>query len=184
MGFDVENTTDPVALVKENISAVSLVKEYVSKSNNTIQWTGNVTGSDNGISTNSDGTIFGYPGLTVMTLHQTPSSEYMQPGAVVTITNSPKLNGSWVIRLQGLFFNNTYLLNKPFVETTEEEKDAAFWTGTGIVDMEVESGEEEYLYTLNKTETKWNLNTNNWNKDFGNFPTKGVNYAESFTIEN
>jgi hypothetical protein len=228
----------------------------------------------------------------------------MEPGAVVTITNSPKLNGSWVVKLQGIFLNNTYLLNKPFVETTEEEKDAAFWTGTGVVEMDienltdtvshagtidtiidatvagfpgaviaqgetadvhldsvigqnvrfanwtyggsgpdysylsnqqvkvlglagvyplnymildipyqgstwadvgggvdfnysyveklekenissaslikeassaelfnVESGQEEYLYTLNKTGTKWNLNTNKWNKGFGNFPT-------------
>tara|TARA_R100000655_G_scaffold23135_2_gene46709 strand:- start:12111 stop:12608 length:498 start_codon:yes stop_codon:yes gene_type:complete len=159
---------------------MGFVKEYISKTNNTIQWTGNVTGSDNGIATNSDGAVFGYPGLTVMTLHQTPSSEYMQPGAVVTITNSPKLNGSWVIRLQGLFSDSTYLLNKPFVETTEEEKDAAFWTGTGIVDLAVESKEasglnvESNIITSAALSSSWNgtsmkfNNTALWNTDYGN----------------
>jgi len=104
----------------------------------------------------------------------------MQPGAVVTITNSPKLNGSWVIRLQGLFSDSTYLLNKPFVETTEEEKDAAFWTGTGIVDLAVESKEasglnvESNIITSAALSSSWNgtsmkfNNTALWNTDYGN----------------
>lgn len=87
------------------------------------------------------------------------------------ILDIPYLGATWAHPGGGVDFNYSY------VERLEKENISS-------VSLNVESGQEKYLYTLNKTGTKWNLNTNNWNKDFGNFPIKEANSAESFTIEN